>query len=51
MLKKVWWLVVAIRADTVEDHPLFCYEDKAATPEGVSQAFLPENVYSLAREV
>jgi len=51
VLKKVWWLVVAIRPDTVEDHPLFCYEDPAASAEGVSQAFLPENVYTGARAV
>jgi hypothetical protein len=47
MLWSTWSLVVAIRTDTVHEHPLFSYEDA----DGANQALFPKNQYSAADEV
>ena len=47
MLWSTWPLVVAIRADRMQDHPLFSYEDA----EGASQALFPKDDTSAAGEV
>ena len=47
MLWSTWSLVVAIRTDTVQEHPLFGYDDSG----GASQAVFPKNEYNAASEV
>jgi len=47
MLWSTWPLVIAIREDRVQDHPLFSYDDA----EGASQALFPKNDSGTAADV
>ena len=47
MLWSTWPLVIAIREDRVQDHPLFSYDDA----EGASQALFPKSDSGAAAEV